>query len=64
MSGELGGGFWLLAQVGLLVAYYGGFAPTLPMWVVWFPSLIVVIPLTVAGIVLVGIWIYSEIVWR
>jgi hypothetical protein len=35
-----GGGVTLLAQVALLVLYYGGVYPNLPWWVVWFPYLI------------------------
>lgn len=34
-------GFWIPTQVLLLVLYYGGILPSLPWWVVWFPSLIV-----------------------
>jgi len=39
---NIGGGLWLVAQVALLVAYYGEFVPTLPWGVVWFPSLLLV----------------------
>jgi len=40
-------GLWLPAQVILLVLYYGNIVPTLPWWVVWFPSL-----LAIAGLVI------------
>ena len=35
-------GFWLPTQVILLVLYYGGILPSLPWWIVWFPSLIII----------------------
>lgn len=39
--------FWLPTQVALLVLFYGGFAPSLPWWVVWLPSLIILAALGV-----------------
>ena len=47
---HLGGAAWLITQAALLVAFYGGFAPLLPWWVVWFPTLFVI---GVIGIVIV-----------
>ena len=47
-------GFWLPTQVALLILYYGGIYPTLPWWLVWFPSLIV-LGLIAITVVIVGI---------
>ena len=47
-------GFWLPTQVALLILYYGGICPTLPWWLVWFPSLIV-LGLIAITVVIVGI---------
>jgi len=35
-------GFWLPTQVIMLVLYYGNILPSLPWWIVWFPSLIAI----------------------
>jgi len=49
---NLGGGLWLIVQVALLVLYYGGVYPSLPWWVVWFPSLLVVAVLVLIAVLL------------
>jgi len=46
-------GFWLPTQVLLLVLYYGGILPSLPWWIVWFPSLIVAGIFAIAVILMV-----------
>lgn len=33
--------FYLPVQVGLLILYYGGIVTTMPWWLVWLPSLLV-----------------------
>jgi len=39
---NFGFGFWLIAQVALLVIHYGDIVANLPWWVVWFPSLLLI----------------------
>lgn len=56
---SVGGGMYLLVQAAMLVLYYGGFAPNLPWWVVWFPTLFVVVILVFIIIIFIGILIVA-----
>jgi hypothetical protein len=31
---------FVVAQIALLVLYYGGILPSLPLWLVWLPALL------------------------
>jgi hypothetical protein len=44
--------FYLPVQIALLVLFYGNILPTLPIWLVWAPSLIIVGLLVIAAVIL------------
>jgi hypothetical protein len=54
-------GFWLPTQVALLILYYGGICPTLPWWLVWFPSLLVLGLLAIFFVIMIIITIAALI---
>lgn len=51
--------FFLPTQVALLVLYYGNILPTLPLWVVWLPCIIVGIACAVVLITVIIMMIYA-----
>jgi len=57
---HIGGGFWLITQVALLILYYGNIVPSLPWWVVWFPSLLIlgvigIIVIVMIAVIIIGV---------
>ena len=49
---------WLITQVTLLVLYYGNIFSSLPWWVVWFPSLIILGIFAICIIVFINMFLY------
>jgi hypothetical protein len=45
----------------MLVLYYGGILPLLPWWIVWFPSLIVIVILAFSVVVMAFLVIIAAI---
>lgn len=59
-SYSLGVGSWMFIQCALLVIHYG-FNKTLPLWVLWFPTIsggaVIIIALLILIIILVKEWL-------
>jgi hypothetical protein len=45
--------FWLPTQIVLLVLFYGGIMPNLPLWLVWLPSLLVIAFFVVIAVIII-----------
>jgi hypothetical protein len=50
---SFGGGLWLVSQIALLVLYYGNVYPSLPWWVVWFPTLLLGVVIVIALVIFI-----------
>lgn len=48
---------YLITQTALLIIYYGGYNTNLPWFVVWFPSIIVIMALIIIGIMMLIMFI-------
>jgi len=49
--------FWLPVQAALLVLFYGNILPTLPLWLVWLPTILLGICLLILLITIVILFI-------
>jgi hypothetical protein len=46
--------FYLPVQIALLVLFYGNIMPTLPMWLVWLPTLLLLGVIVIAVVLIIA----------